>query len=155
MADNERVYCMTGYKGFSALAIPLSAQGDISDSNLITWKKREGTPYVPSPLLWRGRLYYTKSNQPILSCVNSETGKAVFPITRLPKLFGVYASPVAAAGRIYISGRGGNTVVLKDSDKFEVLSSNRLDDQFNASPALVGNRLLLRGRKFLYCIGKQ
>ena len=44
------------------------------------------------------------------------------------------------------------TLVLKQSDKLEVLSKNQLDDHFDATPALVNRQLLLRGEKFLYCI---
>ncbi|KKK85703.1 hypothetical protein LCGC14_2770620 [marine sediment metagenome] len=35
--------------------------------------------------------------------------------------------------------------------KFEVLSENRVDDGTDASPAIVGRQLFLRGTKFLYC----
>ncbi len=50
----------------------------------------------------------------------------------------VYASPVAAAGRVYITGRNGTTLVLKRSSELEVLATNKLDDTINASPALAG-----------------
>ena len=49
-------------------------------------------------------------------------------------------------------GRDGGAVVLKKSDKVEVLATNKLDDGFDASPAIVGNNLFLRGKKNLYCI---
>lgn len=32
------------------------------------------------------------------------------------------------------------------------VAENTLDDRFDASPALVGNQLFLRGRKNLYCV---
>ena len=68
----------------------------------------------------------------------------------------VYASPVAAAaGRVYITGRNGTTLVLKRSSEVKVLATNKLDDPINASPALAGGQLFLRGSKFLYCIQQQ
>ncbi len=67
-------------------------------------------------------------------------------------LRGVYASPVGAAGRVYLLGRDGGAVVLKKGDKAEVLAVNKLEDRFDASPAAVGNQLFLRGKKHLYCI---
>jgi hypothetical protein len=67
---------------------------------------------------------------------------------------GVYASPVAAAGRVYLLGRDGATVVVKRADQFEVLATNRLDDSFDASPAIVGKQLFLRGHANLYCISE-
>jgi hypothetical protein len=63
-----------------------------------------------------------------------------------------YASPVAASGRIYLVGRDGTTLVIKQSDKLEILSKNVLNDPVDASPAVVGKQLFLRGEKFLYCI---
>ena len=61
-------------------------------------------------------------------------------------------SPVGAAGRIYITGRDGTTVVLRHDRENATLSVNRLDDTFSASPALVGREIYLRGERFLYCI---
>ncbi len=67
----------------------------------------------------------------------------------------VYASPVGAAGKIYLPARNGATVVLKNSDKFEILATNRLDDKFDASPAIVGKDLFLRGHENLYCVAEK
>ena len=64
----------------------------------------------------------------------------------------VYASPVAADGRVYVVGREGTTVVLDAGPPLKVLATNRLDDGFDASPALVDGEIYLRGRKFLYRI---
>jgi hypothetical protein len=66
-----------------------------------------------------------------------------------------YGSPVAVAGRIYLTGRNGTTLVLKQSDKLEVLATNKLDDPVDASPVVVGKQLFLRGEKFLYCIEEE
>jgi outer membrane protein assembly factor BamB len=59
---------------------------------------------------------------------------------------------VAAAGRIYIAGRDGTTVVVRHGRTFEVLAENTLDDGFDASPALVANEIFLRGYRSLYKI---
>ncbi len=45
--------------------------------------------------------------------------------------------------------------MLKCSDQFEVLATNKLNDAFDASPVLIGKELLLRGKDFLYCIAEQ
>ena len=65
---------------------------------------------------------------------------------------GVYASPIGAAGRVYLAGRNSVTVVLKQSDKLKVLATNRLDEKFDASPAAAGKDLFLRGHEYLYCL---
>jgi hypothetical protein len=59
---------------------------------------------------------------------------------------------VGVAGRVYIVGREGGMLVLNKSDKVEVLATNKLDDRFDASPAVVGRELFLRGKEHLYCI---
>ena len=152
VVDGKAVYCMTGYQGFSLLALPLSAKGDITGSDKVLWSKKRGTPYTPSPVIYKGLLHYTQSNQALLSCTDAETGKTYIDRERLKSLANVYSSPVAAAGKVYISGRNGVTMVLKHGKKLEPLATNKLNDRLDASPALAGNQLFLRGRQYLYCI---
>jgi outer membrane protein assembly factor BamB len=146
------VYCVSGYQGAAAFALPLGATGDVTDSDKLLWKCDRGTPYVPSPLLVGDRLYFTQSNNAFLTSLDVTTGKPVLDSVRLPGLRGFYASPVAAGGRIYLVDRAGTTLVLKQGDKLEVLATNRLGDPVDASPAVVGKQLFLRGEKYLYCI---
>ena len=153
--EDDTVYCMTGYKGYSLMAIPLNAKGDITGSNKILWTKRRGTPYVPSPILYDGLLYFTQSNQALLSCVNAKSGKTYIDRTRLKGLTNIYASPVGADGRIYLNDRSGVTLVLKRSRELNVIAKNELGEQIVSSSALAGNQLLIRGRRFLYCISEK
>jgi outer membrane protein assembly factor BamB len=152
VADASTVYCMSGFQENALLAIRLGRTGDLTGSDAITWTHNKSTPYVPSPLLYGDKLYFFASNNGILSCLNTKSGEPLINAERLEDLSGVYASPLGAAGRVYLPGRNGVTVVLKQSDKLEVLATNRLDDKFDASPATVGKDLFLRGREFLYCI---
>ena len=152
VVKGDVVYCMSGYEGYSLLALPLDAKGDISDSDSILWSIDKGTPYVPSPVLYEGLLYFTQSNQGILTAVDSEDGDTVIQRSRLQGISNIYSSPVGADGRVYFTGRNGTTLVIKHSGELEVLATNKLVDQFNASPAIVGTQLLMRGRKSLYCI---
>jgi len=64
----------------------------------------------------------------------------------------VYASPIGINDRVYVTGLDGMTLVLEKSKTLKVLASNKLDDSFAASPAVVGKELFLRGRSYLYCI---
>jgi outer membrane protein assembly factor BamB len=96
-----------------------------------------------------------KSNNGILSTFDVKTGKPFYQLTRLDGTPNVFASPVGAAGRVYITGQEGTTLVLKHGPTFEVLARNKLDDGFNASPALVDGELYLRGFKSLYCIAEK
>ena len=56
---------------------------------------------------------------------------------------------------LFLTGRNGVTVVIKQSDKFEKLATNPLEDKFDASPAIVGKDLFLRGHEYLYCIAEK
>lgn len=148
----DSVLCMSGYRGSALYSIPLSAQGDVTDSDVINWSKDRSTPYVPSPLLYDGLLYFNRSNEAILSCLDAETGDAVIEPSRMPLLRGLYASPVGAAGRVYFAGRRGGTLVIERGSEMKVLAQNKLDEGTDASPAIVGGQLFLRGRSHLYCI---
>jgi outer membrane protein assembly factor BamB len=147
------VYVMSGFRGNAFVAIPLDkAAGDITGTEAISWRYDNNCSYVPSALLYRNNLYFHKQNTGILSCIDSETGKPHYAGEKLEGIRGIYASPVAAAGRIYFTGRRGNFVVVKDGPEFEVLAKNSLVDSFDASPAIVGNEIYLRGHCYLYCI---
>ena len=67
-------------------------------------------------------------------------------------LFCVRASP--AGGLVYLVGREGATMVIRDAAKFEIVSNNQLSDRFDASPVILGRELFLRGHQHLYCISE-
>lgn len=152
--DNH-VICMSGYQGYAAMAIPLDQTGDLTGSTKIRWKRERGTPYIPSPVLIDDQLYYTQSNQSILTCVDAASGEVHYGPVRLNGISNIYASLVGAQNRVYILGRGGTTLVINKGKEYDLLATNRLDDRFDASPAMVGNQLFLRGAKFLYCLAEQ
>jgi outer membrane protein assembly factor BamB len=155
VAGDGIVFCMSGFRGNALVAIRLaSAQGDVTGKpEAVAWESRKDTPYVPSPLLYDGLLYYIKGNGGGLTCAVAATGDVHYGGQRLEDVGGVYSSPVGAAGRVYITGRNGLTLVVKHGPTFEVLARNKLDDSFTASAALVGRELYLRGYRSLYCIG--
>lgn len=146
------VYCMTGYRGFAVFAIRLDSKGDVTGGPEIVWKRTDAGPYVASPLLADGLLYYGKERQGILYCVDAKTGEIRWGPERLPDIETIYASLAGAAGRVYVCGREGTTVVLRQGPKFEILARNRLDEGIDASPVIVGRQLYLRGSRHLYCI---
>jgi len=153
VADGEKVYCMSGFGGSALDAMRLDAMGDITGTDAIVWTHNQGTPYVPSPLLYNGKLYFFRVNNPRLTCLDAATGKAFFDAEQVEGLGGmVYSSPMGAAGKIYLTDRNGTTVVLKEADQLQVLATNKLDDHIDASPLAVGKELFLRGRRYLYCV---
>lgn len=149
------LFVTSGFRGNALKAIRLAgARGDLTGTPAVAWSHDRDTPYVPSPLLYRGVLYFLKTNTGILSALDAATGKVHYGPARLEGIEGVYASPVAAAGRIYVAGRNGATAVLAAGPELKVLAVNRLDDGFEASPAVVGREIYLRGRRHLYAIAE-
>ena len=118
------------------------------------WQVKRDTPYVPSPLLYGDKLYFLSSNNAVLSCYQAEDGKPNFVAQKLDGAGDFYASPVGVADRVYLASQNGVTIVIKNSDTFEVLASNKLDDRFDASPAVSGDELFLKGKEYLYCISE-
>lgn len=151
-AGDGMVYITSGFRGSALLAIRLGKTGDLTDTDAIVWRHGKSTPYVPSPLLHDGKLFFLSGNNAIVSCFDVKTGKSIFEEQRLEGLQQVYASPVAAKDRIYIVGRNGTTAVIKNSPALEVLATNKLGEPVDASPALVGKEMFVRGAEHLYCL---
>ena len=155
VAADGVVFVTSGYRGNRLAAIDLSAaQGDIRGTDAVVWSVDRDTPYVPSPLLHDGLLYILKGNSGVLSSFDARTGERQYGPERLSGIRNVYASPVAAGGRLYVTSRDGKTIVLRAGPTLEVLAVNTLDDGFDASPAIVDGEIYLRGQQFLYCIAE-
>ena len=154
VAGDGMAFVGSSYDKRVLLAIRLSgARGDITGTDRVPWTRRRTTPYVPSPLLYDGVLYFLAHYQSVLTRVDARTGQERPGPLRLPGIGNVYASPVAAAERIYVTDLSGATLVLSHSETPEALAVNRLEDSFSASVALAGRQLYLRGEKNLYAIG--
>ena len=152
VSANGMVYAMAGFRGNSLKAIKLAdAKGDVTGTPAVAFTYDRDTPYVPSPLLYKGGLYFLKSNSGILTQLDAGTGVVRF-MQRLDATPNVYASPVAAAGLIYIVGREGTTVVIEAGAEYKPVATNVLDEPIDASPALVDNEIYIRGTKHLYRI---
>ena len=135
------------------LAIRLEgARGDLAGTEAIVWSRDRHAPYVPSPLAYEGRLYFLKHSQALLMALDLATGEELYGPLRIRGLHNVFASPVAAGGRVYVASREGVTAVIRAGPEPELLAINRLDDTFSASPAVVGGELFLRGQEYLYCL---
>ncbi len=154
VAANGILYSGSSYETRSLMALRLAgARGDITGTKQVVWSRRRGAPYVPSPLLYGEFLYTLQHYQGILSRLDVMTGEDRGGPFRIDGIESVYASPVGAANRIYITSREGLTQVLSHNEAtIRSLAINRLDDAFSASAALAGRELILRGERFLYCI---
>lgn len=146
------LYLMSGFRGTALKAVDLAkAKGDITGTPAILWEYNQDTPYTPSPLLMDGKLYFLKTNNGFITCLEAKTGKVIYSNQKLEGISTLFSSPTGCGDKIYIAAT--NVVdVVQAGNEFKLLASNKLDDTFEASPVIVGNDLILRGAKYLYCI---
>lgn len=154
VAADGLVFVGSGFRGAYLGAMRLEGRGDIKGTNNVAWEIDRDTPDVASLLLSSGRIYYYKDKAGVVTCVDAATGKRHFGPERIPGLQAIYASPIAAGGHVYLTGRNGTTVVIKDSDKFEIVATNSVDETVDATPAPVDRELFIRGEKHLFCIAE-
>lgn len=148
------LYLASGFRGSALMAVDMAkAKGDITGSDAILWAYNQDTPYTPNLLLMDGKLYFLRVNNGFLTCLDAKTGNVVYAREKLDGVSTLFSSPTGAAGRIYIASKD-QVLVLKGGDKPEVLAKNLLDDDFHASPVVVGNDLIIRGFKSLYCFSE-
>ncbi|MBI5773932.1 MAG: PQQ-binding-like beta-propeller repeat protein [Verrucomicrobia bacterium] len=140
-------------KGENVLvAVKPGGKGELS-ANDIAWKQTKGLPYVPSALLYRGRIYLVKDGG-MASSFDAKTGKIFYQQERLDALGSYYASPVAADGRIYVASLNGKvTVFAAGGDVPKILHQAEFGERIAATPALVENRLYLRTPTALFAFG--
>lgn len=146
------VYAISGGPGGSgSVAVRAGGHDDVSKTHLV-WQETLGS-YVPSPVAVGEHLFWT-DDRGTAYCVDAKTGEQVYR-ERLPNAGNVYASVVAADGKLYVPSRANGTFVLAAGPEFKVLAHNVLESDstdFNATPALADGRLLLRSNQALYCI---
>jgi outer membrane protein assembly factor BamB len=140
-------------------AIKPGANGDISltegqkNNQFIAWSQPQAAPYNPSTLVYNQRLYVLY-DRGTLGCLNAKDGSEVYKMKRLQGGSSFTTSPWAYDGKVFCLSEEGKTVVVKAGDEFEILHTNSLaeDDMSMASPAIVGDRLIIRTSARIYCI---
>ena len=140
-------------------AIRPGAAGDISlaedqtSNEWIAWCQRKAAPYNPSTMTYDDRLFVLY-DRGLLACLNTRSGDSVYEPQRLPNGRAFTSSPWAYGGKVFCLNEDGETFVVKAGDKFELLHTNPLaeDDMCMATPAIAGDRLLIRTSARVYCI---
>jgi len=149
---NDLVFAMSGHTIKMLMAIRLGRTGTLTGTDGIAWSTARGASYTPSPLLHDGRLYIVSDNG-LVSCFDAVTGKPYYQQARLPKPYSFKASPVGAAGKVYLATEEGDVVVMRMGDRPDVLATNTFDNHsFIASPVVVDGELYLRSRTHLFAI---
>ena len=161
-AGGRLLFVSSGYVGDKLrplYAIRAGAKDDLTlkpgetNGQFIAWSDPVGGPYVPSPLYYQGRLYVL-FDRGLVSCRDAQTGKLLYDRERLPDGLAFTASPWAAGGNIFCLNESGVCYVIRAGDKFELLRTNKLsdDDMCMATPAMAGDRLLIRTAARIYCL---
>ncbi len=133
----------------------ISLTGKETSNDFIVWSQLAKGPYNPSTLIYGDRLYVLYDFG-LLACLNTRDGSIVYDRTRLPRGRAFTASPWGANGKVFCLNEDGVTFVVRAGDEFELLHKNALadDDMAMATPALAGDRLLIRTSARVYCIKK-
>lgn len=143
-----------GPKSSGSLAIKTGGKGDVTDTHVV-WTSKEVSS--TSPVIVDGNMYWTDSSG-TAACAETITGKLIYS-QKLPTTgkFAVYASPVTAENRIYITTRKNGTFVIAATPTYKLIAQNKFQSDktdFNATPAISNKKIYIRSNKTLYCLKK-
>ena len=150
VSDGETLYC-SGGRSNKTFVIKAGGRGDVSESHLV-WEVSLGAN-VTTPLLNDGYLYWSHDKS-IALCLRASDGEMMFR-ERLPTRSRVYASIVGDGEKLFLTTRDAGVLVLAASPEYKELAVNKLgdeDEKFNATPAIAGEKLLIRSDTSLYCV---
>ena len=148
VSDGRAVYVCTGFMKPELWAIKLGgAKGDATASHVL-WKQKAGVPDQSSPVVVGNRLYMVTSGG-IASCIDTKDGRIVWK-ERIGSDFA--ASPLYTNGHLYFFDATGKCRVIKPGDTFQPIADNELSDGCMASPAVVGDALIVRTKTHIYRI---
>jgi outer membrane protein assembly factor BamB len=158
------LYITSGYVGDRKkpiFAIRPGASGDISlpsgrnSSEFVAWCQRRAGPYNPSTIVY-GDLLYVLLDRGIAACYEARTGKVAYDPVRLPDGRAFTSSPWAYNGKVFYLNEFGTTYVLEAGRKFKLSHTNKLlaDDMCMATPAIAGDKLIIRTDSRVYCFRK-
>ncbi|MDP6447937.1 MAG: PQQ-binding-like beta-propeller repeat protein [Pirellulaceae bacterium] len=155
------LYVSSGYIGDRKkplFALRPGAAGDISlgddetKNEHIVWCQKQGAPYNPTTLVY-GDLLYVLLDRGFVVCYDARSGEEVYGRQRLPNGRAFTSSPWAYGGKIFCLNEYGETFVVQAGREFKLLHTNRLADgaMCMSTPALAGDKLILRSEDHLYC----
>jgi len=156
----EGLLYINGGRGRSLFAIRPGATGDISlkkddtSNEYVVWSQPRAGTYLPSSVAYQGAIY-TLTETGILNRFDAKTGKQIYKTRIDPRATAFTTSPWAYNGKLFCLSEEGQTFVVSTGDEFKLLHVNELDDFAQASPALVGERLLIRTEHRLYSIRRK
>jgi len=147
-------------RGRSLFALRPGATGDISlgkdetSSAFVVWSQPRAGTYLPSPVAYQGGVY-ALGETGILSRFDAKTGVLTYKTRIDPAATAFTTSPWAYNGKLFCLSEEGQTFVIAAGEKFQLLHVNPLDEMAQASPAIAGERLLVRTETKLYSIRRR
>jgi outer membrane protein assembly factor BamB len=128
---------------------------DATSSDSVAWCAKTAGPYNPSTIIYNN-LLYVLYDQGFFACFEPKTGQEVYKKQRIPDGKAFTASPWAYGDKIFCLNEDGVCFVMRTGSEFEILGTNTLgeDDMCMATPAMVGDRLLIRTAARVYCMRK-
>lgn len=142
------VYITAGDASSRLVAVKVDGTGDVTKTHTI-WNTGKNVAKRPSQILVNGLLFMISDNG-IASCRDAKTGDVIWEKRTPGKDF--WASPVYVDGKIYFFSKAGDIFVIAADREYKLLAKNKLDSGFNASPAIVGESIILRTFTHLYRI---
>jgi outer membrane protein assembly factor BamB len=156
----DGLFYIDGGRGRPLFAIRPGAVGNISlvqdqtSNDYVVWSQARGGTYLPSPVAYEGAVY-ALTETGILSRFVAKTGKQTYKTRIDPMATAFTTSPWAYNGKLFCLSEEGQTFVIATGEEFQLLHVNELDEMAQASPALVGDRLLIRTEQRLYSIRRK
>ncbi len=136
--------------------LPLERDPDEKLDEHMAWYQRMG-PYHPTPLILDDQLYMLL-DRGFMASFDAKTGDFMYKQEkqRIPKGRAFTSSPWTYGGKIFCLNEDGVTFAVTPGKECDILYTNELaeDDMCMATPVIVGDKLLIRTAKRVYCIQK-
>lgn len=149
LIEHEGVVIALGGYGGASMAIKTGGRGDVTETHRL-WHKSEDVGWLGTGVAHDGAFYVCNMNGVIFS-FDVETGEELWKSRGDGG--GTWSSITQTAdGVMYMLTKTGATTVFRpDRDELKKIALNELGESTNASVVVVGNEVLIRTDKALWC----
>jgi outer membrane protein assembly factor BamB len=152
--ENGIVFFYTGFitpkegeKYCELLAVDPSGSGDVTKTHVL-WRLRSPMLQLLTPVIKDGLIYTVDSNNNLF-CIEAKTGQPLYT----KRLTGKYnSSPIYVGGNIYFTSTNGETLIIKEGRKLEIIARNKLKGETFATPAITNGSIIIRAGTDLICV---
>lgn len=139
--------------GNTIQAVRGGGNGDVTKTHVVWNLKNKAPSNLCSPLVFGDQLFVVKKGG-ISSSFDPDSGATHWELARISNIGDYYASPIAADGKLFVTGENGFIVVVKPGPKLEILAKNDMGESCIATPSIADGRIFIRTRNNLYCIAE-